>query len=174
MNTSLDFQPGRWALVVLPHGGHSQLLAAAGRLACRGPITILDGGNRCNVYTLARAVGGRPEALERITLSRAFTCYQMAALLEDTPAGTAPIILLDLLSTFYDETVSAFERRRLLNGCLTHLRRLSQGAGVVVSVCTPRIASPENDALLAALRAGADGVWSPAPALPIAEPKRLF
>jgi hypothetical protein len=174
MNTSLDFLPGRWALLVLPHDGHSDLLVAAARLAFRGPVVILDGGNRCNAYTLARAAGGRPEVLGRIFLSRAFTCYQMAALLEDTPAGAAPVLLLDFLSTFYDEAVSAFERRRLLEGCLVELRRLSRGAGVAVSICLPKVASPENGALLASLHAAADGVWLPAPALPAAEPPRLF
>ena len=174
MDTSLDLPPGRWALLVLPHGGHAGLLFAAARLAEHGPVTILDGGNRCNAYTLARAATGRPEILKRIFLSRAFTCYQVAALLEDTPAGAAPVLLLDFLSTFYDEAVSAFERRRLLEGCLVQLRRLSREAGVAVSVSSPKMASPENGALLATLRAAADGVWSPPPALPAAEPPRLF
>jgi len=174
MNTSLDFLPDRWALLVLPHGDHADLLAAAARLAGRGPVTILDGGNRCNAYVLARAAGGRPELLGRISLSRAFTCYQMAALLENTPAGPAPVLVLDFLATFYDEAVSAFERRRLLAGCLVDLRRLSREAGVAVGVCPPKVASPENGALLAALHAAADGVWSPPPALPAAEAWRLF
>lgn len=174
MNPSMDFLPGRWALLILPHGGHADLLVAAGRLALRGPLTILDGGNRCNVYTLARAVGGRTEVLERITLARAFTCYQMVTLLENTPAGHGPVLLLDLLSTFYDEAVSIFERRRLLNDCLFHLSRLSRSSGVVVSVSLSKAASQENEALLASLAAAADGVWSPPPALPVIEPQRLF
>jgi hypothetical protein len=84
------------------------------------------------------------------------------------------VLLLDFLSTFYDEAVSAFERRRLLEGCLVQLRRLSRAAGVAVGICPPKIASPENGALLAALRAAADGVWSPPAALPAAVPPRLF
>jgi hypothetical protein len=174
MDTSLDFLPGRWALLVLPHGGHAGLLAAAAQLAARGPVVILDGGNRCNAYTLARAAGGRPEILKRIFLSRAFTCYQMAALLEATPQSAAPVLLLDFLATFYDEAVSAFERRRLLEGCLVQLRRLSREAGVAVSICLPAVASPENGGLLATLRAAADGVWAPNPPLPAPEPPRLF
>ncbi len=174
MDTSLDFSPGRLALLVLSHGEHADLLMAAARLAWRGPVTILDGGNRCNAYTLARASGGRPEVLKRISLSRAFTCYQMAALLEATPAGPAPLLLLDFLFTFYDEAVSAFERRRLLEGCLIRLRSLSRAGGVLVSACLPNVASPENHALLSALRAAADGVWDPGPALPAPEAVRLF
>ena len=76
-----------------------------------------------------------------------------AAILEDAPAGTDPIFLLNLLAIFYDEAISAFERQWLLNGCLTHLRRLSRSVGVVVNVCTPRVANPENGVLLATLRA---------------------
>lgn len=174
MDTYLDFRPGRWALLVLPHGRHADLLVAAARLAQRGPLTILDGGNRCNAYTLARASGGRSDLLRRISLARAFTCYQMAALLEDTPAGDCPIFLLDFLATFYDEAVSALERRRLLDGCLVQLRRLGRTRGVVVSACPPAVPGPENLGLLEALRSAAGQVWQPDPPLPAPQPWRLF
>ena len=174
MNTSLNFCPGRWALLVLPHFGHTDLLVAAARLAGHGPVMILDGGNRCNAYILARAAGGRPEVLQRIFLSRAFTCYQMAALLEATLESPTPLLLLDFLATFYDEAVSAFERRRLLENCLIQLRRLSRAAGVLVSISPPAVPTPETGVLLASLRAAADGVWAPNPTLPVPEAPRLF
>ena len=36
-------------------------------------VRVLDGGNRFDAYAVARAVRGRPEVLNRITVSRAFT-----------------------------------------------------------------------------------------------------
>lgn len=98
----------------------------------------------------------------------------MAALLESTVEGPTPLLLLDFLATFYDEAVSAFERRRLLEGCLVQLHRLSRAAGVLVSISPPAVPSPENGALLASLRAAADGVWAPDLTLPAPEAPRLF
>jgi hypothetical protein len=51
-----------------------------------------------------------------VRLSRAFTCYQMLALLAETPAGGPPTLVLDLLDTFYDESVPLHESRRLQIG----------------------------------------------------------
>jgi hypothetical protein len=174
MDTYLDFRPGRWALLVLPHGRHAELLVAAARLAQRGPLLILDGGNRCNAYTLARATGGRADLLQRISLARAFTCYQMAALLEEAPVGDCPLFLLDFLATFYDEAVSAPERRRLLDGCLAQLGRLSRTRGVAVSACLPAVPGSEDLGLLEALRSAAGQVWQSDPPLPAPQPWRLF
>jgi len=169
-----ELRPGGWALLMMPHGGTPELLVAAARLAERGPVTILDGGNRCNAYTLARAARGRADVLMRIHISRAFTCYQMAALLEETPGGSSPIILLDMLATFYDENVPAIERRRLLNGCLGEIRRLGGRAIVVVSAGRAKVPSPESDRLLEMLQAAAGQVWQSEPPLPAPEPQRLF
>ena len=74
--------------------------------ALRGPVTVLDGGNRFNAYLVARGARGQTELLERITVSRAFTCYQMLTLLETTHPLPRPILILDLLNTYYDESVS--------------------------------------------------------------------
>jgi hypothetical protein len=101
------------------------MLAAIARLGEGGAVRILDGGNRFNAYTVARAAAGKPEVLNRITVSRAFTCYQVLSLLESTPAVQVPFVVLDLLNTFYDESVQVGERKRLLRVCIAHLERLS-------------------------------------------------
>src|SRR3972149_10097313 len=54
--------------------------------------------------------GGRPggdpyDILDRMHLSRAFTCFQLAELIESAPAGPEPLFVLDLLATFCDESV---------------------------------------------------------------------
>ena len=89
---------------------------------------------------------------------RAFTCYQLAALLEalETPAiaqrrelladtqGSAPLLVLDLLATFGDQGVALRERRRLLSACLSHLKRLA-GEGRPVGVwLRARSVAPEE------------------------------
>ena len=105
-------------------------------------VRVLDGGNRFNAFTLARAAGGRRDILNRITVSRAFTCFQVLALLESTPASSNPFVALDLLRTFYDESVPAGERKRLLRECIRQLQRLAGASGGLVSVHPPAVASP--------------------------------
>lgn len=175
MDELTDIRPGKWTLLVLARGMHAPLLSNLHRLAERSPLTVLDGGNRFNAYLVARGARGQAELLEQITVSRAFTCYQMLSLLETTPASHRPILALDLLNTFYDESVRVHERRRLLEGCIAHLDRLSQPAGGAVTVHPPAVPSPEAIEFVRMLEAHAADMFLPpqAPALTTAQP-RLF
>ena len=97
------------------------LLTALTALAAKNhPLRVFDGGNRFDGYFVARlarrfshrsngngnsanhcgattvnpSVGGAidPHAvLSRIRLSRAFTCFQLAELIENTPSGADPL-----------------------------------------------------------------------------------
>jgi len=144
-------------------------------LAAAGWLRVLDGGNCFNVYGVARALRCYTpqvtEALERIAVARAFTCYQMATLLAETPTSVTPTLVLDLLVTFGDENVKRGERTRLLDECISHLRRLSQAAPVAVSVSL----RPDLDnAMLQRLEEAAGQSWRlEAEAAPVVQP-RLF
>lgn len=175
MDELTDIRPGKWTLLVLARGMHAPLLSNLHRLAERSPLTVLDGGNRFNAYLVARGARGQAELLERITVSRAFTCYQMLSLLETTESLPRPVLALDLLNTFYDESVKVHERRRLLTGCIAHLDRLSQPAGGAVTVHPPAVPSPEAIEFVRMLEAHAADMFLPpqAPALTTAQP-RLF
>src|ERR1035437_3198321 len=130
LNPAFEMKAGSWSLLVGPSSLNTRLLQGIAYLSAQASgrskphIHVLDGGNRFNGYTLARAAHGRPELLNCITVARAFTCIQVLALLESTPASDGPFIILDLLRTFYDESVQAGERKRLLRGCLTQMQRL--------------------------------------------------
>jgi hypothetical protein len=175
MDELTDIRPGKWTLLVLARGMHAPLLTHLHRLAERGPLTVLDGGNRFNAYLVARGARGRADLLERITVSRAFTCYQMLSLLETTTSLSRPVLVLDMLNTFYDESVRAHERRRLLTGCIAHLDRLSQPAGGAVTVHPPAVPSPAAIEFVRMLESHAADVWlPPSTALPAATPLRLF
>ncbi len=136
-------------------------------------VHVLDGGNRFNGYTLARAARGRVELLNRITVARAFTCFQLLALLESTPASDGPFIILDLLRTFYDESVAAGERKRLLRGCIVQMQRLEQAGGGLASVHPPALPSPAAVELLGMLQAAAGDTFFIQPASPAALPEQI-
>jgi len=179
MNALLNPAPGRLLLVIAPRAGGAIMLDLIARLACRGPLRLLDGGNcfdvyRCNL-AIARALQGQkeqlPAVLERIQLARAFTCYQMVALLKQTQARPVPTLVLDLLSTFYDESVPGVESRRLLQACIVQLQRLNNRAPVAIST-RPGLTGSRPE-LLEALQSAASQVWALEPYVP-EPPPRLF
>jgi hypothetical protein len=117
------------------------LTAPGARAGRRGGSS--SGGSMSLAVDRPAPLPGRPrtlkEALARITLARAFTCYQMLTLLRETPTiSRQPTLALDLLATFYDESVRAADALHLLVNCLVDLRRLSAQAPVVVSARLPR------------------------------------
>ena len=155
--------PQAFHLLLAPRRlGRELMNTLAARLALVGPVRVLDGGNAVDPYAIARqvrrATPNVTTVLKQMHLARAFTCYQMAALLsqqEDTPV---PLLALDLLATFYDENVPLDERLRLLAGCLEDLRRLSRQAPLVISA-TPAPANAPGDELLARLEAASQHTW---------------
>ncbi|NIS80604.1 MAG: hypothetical protein GTO14_10455 [Anaerolineales bacterium] len=156
------------------------LLAMLTTLAVGGrPVRVFDGGNRFDGYfiaRLARRMCKHPyAALERIRLSRAFTCFQLAELIENTPSAPEPLFVLDLLTTFYDESVPLRDCERLLATTITHLKRLAAVGPVIVGAREPRALVKERWALLDHLQVAADIAWLlRAPEGALAEQPQLF
>lgn len=137
MNDLLKLSPREWNLLVLPRQYRDRLLVAMAHIALHSPLMVLDCGRQFDASMIARAARGRPEIIDRIKVQRAFICYEAVKLLERTPTGNTPVIVLDFLSTFYDENVKIHTRKFLLESSLGHFQRLSQGAGLAVTVHTP-------------------------------------
>ena len=138
----------RFVVLVGPYAASHTMLEFAARLAIRSPLKVLDGGNRFNAYIVARALRALnqrnlSQILERIQVARAFTCYQVAALIESTMPQKIPTLVIDMLDTFYDESAPLAERIRLAQRCVTHLQRLSHVASIIVSLRPPP--PSEND-----------------------------
>jgi hypothetical protein len=131
-------------VVCAPQAARKQVSALAAELALRGSLTVLDGGNRFQPYRVAHLLRQQTADVNTVAkqlfIRRAFTCYQMMALLEDTPALRQPYIILDLLATFYDDHVNEREARRILAACLIQMERLCQFAPVVVTLAPPLVA----------------------------------
>lgn len=161
------------------------LLAGATSLIVGGtPVRLFDGGNAFDGYFVARLARrlarllapdpasepfapdpvafpreGPHEALSRLRLSRAFTCFQLAELIESTPTSPEPLFVLDLLATFYDESVPLRDGERLLATTLTHLKRLAAVAPVIVGAHEPQTLVKDRWRLLDDLQAAADAAW---------------
>jgi len=176
MDYALQLSPRQLHLVLAPHRAQRQMMTIlTARLALTGRVRLVDAGNCFDGYGLARQLRQQTsywqQALERVSVARAFTCYQAETLLTETVADFSPVLVLNLLDTFYDENVKLHERLRLLEVSLAELRRLCRAASVAVSASLPAQDQPGE---LLEMLAGASGqVWSfeePQPA----EPMRLF
>ena len=84
-------------LIIGPHAERLQMLALSAKLALNGAMRVLDGGNSYNALFVARYIRRQTvqldETLNRILLARAFTCYQMVTLLEETAVSPAPTLV---------------------------------------------------------------------------------
>lgn len=142
-----------------------RLLDLAAPLALRGPLLLLDCGNRANplplVRELRRLTLDPVRALENVRVARAFTCYQALALLERASSLPAkqPVLIFDLLASFYDESVSYAESRRLLVQCLGHMTRIRRSAPLLVSARPPLADFPERKSFVDLLLQISDRYW---------------
>ena len=105
--------------------------------AARGELKVIVGGNRFSLerlpIVLGEGIGNLHEALDRVKVSRGETCYQLLHALQKTPAEKTPLIVMDMLDSFYDEDLTEGEVSRVLENCLLQLQRLSQKAPLLIS-----------------------------------------
>ncbi len=154
-------------------------LYAASHALLKGiPVTLVDGTNRFDAYYIAefaRKVTSQglvrqrvqPEQLlERIFISRAFTCFQMeATITERLPkfvklAHSPIVIIFGLLDTFYDEQAPLFEVRASLQRIIVALHRLKQeNVSILLASLDVQLASKERKGLFPKLKAAMDRVF---------------
>lgn len=154
----------------IERAAHEQIALLSAELILRGPLTVLDGGNCFPLYRIARLLRANTNeyapAIERLYVHRAFTCYQMRALLESTPALSQLYLVLDMLGTFYDEQIPEWDVSQLLDACLRQVKRLCLHAPVFLLLSSPLL--PERAHLHERVCQQADqilGFYEPAPEL---------
>lgn len=135
MNSVLELYPKQWNLIISPP--KNRLLIAMAYLAHSTDLIVLDCGRKYDPSVIARAAKGHEEIIDRIKTRRAYICFEVVKLLESTPNSKTSIIILDFLSTFYDENVKLGTRKFLLETSIRHFQRLNHGAGLAVSVNIP-------------------------------------
>jgi hypothetical protein len=153
-------------ILAAPFAGSRAMLEIAARLALYRPLRVLDGGNRFNAREVAQQLRhlNAPDlyrALSGIQVRRAFTCYQMTALLEDTSPSSQPSLVIDLLDTFYDESAPLPERRILIERCMQQLRNLSSLSPTIASVRPPQPSHTDPTGLLEIVQNASDLLWLP-------------
>lgn len=132
--------PNTYRLVTGAHAlTTAHMRSCLARQAVRTPILWLICGNFVDlqllIYEVARRAGGEYYRVmkDHIAISRAETCYQVAALLRKTRASGTPIFVTDLLLHFYDTKVRDEEAAGLFMQSLLALKELCKSAPVIVS-----------------------------------------
>lgn len=177
MDNLPELRAGKLILILAPPAlGREIATIFIAQLALQGPVRVLDGGNRFAAYPLARAVRrltpNLDEVLGRVQVARAFTCYQMLALLDQTADTVVPTLALELLATFLDESVPLIERRHLMRLAVDHLLRLRSQTPVAVT--NPPLEAGQPKDLLDQLIEVADRIMRFEGPLPPVEQLRLF
>lgn len=132
---------GKLIVIYTSDAARTESMVLIAELSLRGAVTIMDGGNRYRPYQVAKLLRTKTvdisTAANRLFSRRAFTCYEMNTLLSSTPSLNQPYLILDLLNTFYDDHVPAYEADRLLKSCLAQIQRLGLSGPVVVTLAPP-------------------------------------
>jgi hypothetical protein len=164
-------KPGK---IFLLYGDRSifqlSLQMAAHAMASGKPIAVVDGCNRFDVHSLSRFARMRKidpnKFLNRIFISRGFTCYQMEqAIAHKLPEFLTQIhsntaLIFGLLDTFYDEQASLREVRQILQRLLGSLQKMKTEGVSILLVCLERTVAPqERNQLFTTLKNGVDRVY---------------
>src|SRR5258707_4877707 len=143
MNILPILRTGKIIVIQGPGAASQESMTLIAELGLRGPVTILDGGNRYNPNKVAILLGRKTlnitTAANRLFSRRAFTCYEMNTLLWTTPHLHQPYVILDLLNTFYDDHTPVYEVCRLLKSCMGQINRLQLSAPVVITLAPPMV-----------------------------------
>ncbi len=171
--------PPKRFLAIGTHALSDRMLQLISALALRQTVTVLDCGNRSNMYAVAKLI--RPyttdpvSVMNNIRLSRAFTCYQVLAMIQATAKNPPrePLVLLDLLATFLDEDVELKDSQRLLNHSLDILEDMSHFAPVVISTRPIPAIAENRSILLERLKTSVDICWEEPLPLPSSQELQL-
>ena len=166
----LQCSPGKVNLLYGPkpvfHISHS---VAGEQLLKNQRVAVIDGANRFSPHTIATIARRHrvdpEEMLERIVVSRAFTCYQM----ESAVADRAPVflekhncpllIVFGPLDLFYDEQAPMRDVHRGLQHMLDALGALKK-QGIAILVTSQHIPVPRGRGhLFTSLKTNADSVY---------------
>lgn len=146
------------------------LVLASRMLLHNVPIAVIDGCNRFDAHSIARYARERgvssDAVLNRIFVSRGFTCYQMEAAVNDRlfpfirSIGGHVALIFGLLDTFYDEQVHLREVRAILHRIVDRLHEMkSEGISLLLTSRLWNVAPQGRNALFTTLKTAADNIY---------------
>ena len=148
------FAPGDFAVVYGSHSVNSltsilcvraQLPHQLGGLSSN--VVFIDGGNTFRLYHIAHLAQihnlDPKQTLERIHLARAFTAYQMTALVMKHLTGaiekyhTKFVVISDIASLYMDKDVQEEEARQIFSQAVTYLQNFAREKQIILLLTYP-------------------------------------
>ncbi len=131
------FQFGHLLLIETVSKEHEIIIELITQWVLRSPMYLIAGGDwlpdyddvRYSVFRYTNAVN---ETLDKLSLVRARTCFQLLALLKDADRQKKPVLILDFLHHFYNEDVELLTREEILEQCCRYTKRLALSNHVAV------------------------------------------
>lgn len=158
-NNALRVGSSKFGLIIRNDQAVDDLLRLVAYLSLGGSVRVLDAGNHFNLiqvaYSIRRATPDLYSAAERIKVVRAFTCVEVLRAFQEEEEG-APLVVFDMLATFYDDAVSDKRSVLLARQCLVEINRLKVTAPVLVWVRDDQAKESPRAGVLKVLEQGAD------------------
>jgi len=127
-------------------------------------VVFIDGGNTFRLYQVARLARlhqlDPKKALERIYLSRAFTAYQITALILEKLKETVKrydaklVIISDIAGFFLDKDVKEYEARRVYSQVMAYLSNFAKENSIALIVTYPPHKETKRNSFLQAVTCG--------------------
>jgi len=146
------------------------------RLILGGPLFVISGDEWLPSFNLPRVIRAHTAEIKRVMAclytARACTCHRLFDSLASIPVTGEPILVLDLLHTFYDADVPLRVRLFRLRECCRELRRLALYRPVIVM--TQEMAAEDYEKFIPALYSISDTILSLDPELEQIKQSALF
>jgi hypothetical protein len=127
-------------------------------------VVFVDGGNTFRLYQVARLARlhqlDPKKTLKRIHLSRAFTAYQMTALILEKLKETIRrydaklVIISDIASFFLDKDVQEYEARRVYSQVMAYLSNFAKENNIALIATYPPHKENKRNSFLQAVTCG--------------------
>jgi len=161
INLTIDVTEKRGLVLILTQDrarkSKTDLIA---NLILNGPLFVVSGDEWLPSFVLPRMVRGHTtgvrEILNCLRTARASTCYRLFDTLANTPSGGEPILVMDLLHTFYDPDILLRTRLFRLRECCRELSRLAFYRPILVT--TQEMEGEDYEELFPTLQSVADKI----------------
>ena len=145
-------------LILTQDSAHQSKTELIAYLILKGPLFVISGDEWLPSFALPRAIREQTTevkaVMSRLHTARASTCYRLYDSLANTSPEGDPILVLELLSTFYDEDIPLRTRLYKLRESCRELKRLAFRRPVIVM--TRQMGSEDYEKFLPMLSSIAD------------------
>jgi len=124
------------SLIITKGSARNSKIDLIHNLILAGPLFLLAADEWIPSFELPRMVRSKTvevkQTLAHLYTVRASTCYRLLDTLSAIPAKGQPMLVLDILHTFFDSHMRLPSRLQVLRQCCNHLKRIARERPVMI------------------------------------------